>query len=107
VAAGKVVSFTGCVVLLAHALPAAADTFRCKSALIRVGDSQTYVRGKCGEPTSKEAITEDVRAVLPGGGTNVVGTITRDIWRYDRGSRKFAAVLTFEGGELKKLEFEK
>jgi hypothetical protein len=103
----RAVALAGCVVLLAIALPAAADTFRCRSSLIRVGDSQTYVRAKCGEPTSKEAITEEVRAVVPGGGTNVVGTVTRDIWRYRRSSRQFPAVLTFEAGVLKKLEFEK
>jgi hypothetical protein len=38
---------------------------------------------------------------------HVVGTATRYIWRYRRSSRQFAAVLTFEAGELKKLEFEK
>jgi hypothetical protein len=105
-AKGRAVSLAASVVLLAFALPAAADTFRCKSALIRVGDAQTYVLAKCGEPTSKETITEEVRAVVPRGGTNVVGTATRHIWRYQR-SRQFPAVLTFEAGVLKKLEFEK
>jgi hypothetical protein len=104
---GRAASLAGSVVLLAFALPTAADTFRCGSALIRIGDAQTYVRAKCGEPTSKETITEEVRAVVPRGGTNVVGTATRYIWRYRRSSRQFAAVLTFEAGELKKLEFEK
>jgi hypothetical protein len=104
-ARGIVVSIAGSVVLFALALPAAADTFRCKSALIRVGDAQTYVLAKCGEPTSKETFTEEVRAVVPRGGTNVVGTATRHIWRYHR-SRQFPAVLTFESGVLKKLEFE-
>jgi len=36
-----------------------------------------------------------------------VGTATRTLWRYKRGAGKFPAVLTFEGGVLKKLEFEK
>jgi hypothetical protein len=106
-AAGRTESLAGFVVLLTFALPAMADTFRCKSALISVGDAQTYVQAKCGEPTSKETITEDVRAVTVFGGTNVVGTATRDIWRYRKSSRQFATVLTFEGGVLKKLEFEK
>jgi hypothetical protein len=104
---GISVSLAVSAVLLAFAVPAAADTFRCGSALIRVGDAQTYVRAKCGEPTSQETITEEVRAVVPRGGTNVVGTATRYIWRYSRSSRQFPAVLTFEGGKLKKLEFEK
>lgn len=104
---GRAVALAGVVVFLAFALPAAADTFRCGSALIRVGDAQNYIQAKCGEPTSKETITEEVRAVGRLGGTNVVGTATRDIWRYRRSSRQFVTVLTFQGGVLKKLEFEK
>lgn len=100
-------SLAGWVVLIACASPAMADTFRCKSALIRVGDQQGYVYSKCGEPTSKQTVTEDVRAVGPLGGTNVVGTASKDIWRYSRSSRQFTAVLTFQGGVLKTLEFEK
>jgi hypothetical protein len=65
------------------------------------------VRAKCGEPTTKETITEEVRAVGQLGGTNVVGTATRHVWRYRKSSRQFVTVLTFEGGVLKKLEFEK
>ena len=103
---GRGVALTGMVVLLGVAFPAAADTFRCGSALIRVGDAQTYVYTKCGEPTSKEAFTEEVRAIGPQGGMVPVGTATRDVWRYRRSSRQFQAVLTFEGGVLKKLEFE-
>jgi hypothetical protein len=104
---GKAAASAGLIGLLTFALPAAADTFRCGSKLIRVGDAQSYVQGKCGEPTSKETITEEIRAVGRLGGTNVVGTASRDIWRYRKSSRQFAAVLTFEGGVLKKLEFEK
>jgi hypothetical protein len=106
-ATGRAAVPAGFILLLAFALPAAADTFRCGSSLIREGDMQSYVQSKCGDPTSKETITEDVRAVGRLGGTNVVGTATRDIWRYRKSSRAFAAVLTFEGGVLKKLEFEK
>jgi hypothetical protein len=32
---------------------------------------------------------------------------TKEIWRYDRSPGKFPAVMTFEEGVLKKLEFEK
>lgn len=104
---GNAVSLAGLIVLLTAALPAAADTFRCGSALIRVGDAQSYVRTKCGEPTSQETITEEVRAVGQLGGTNVVGTASRDIWRFRKSSRQFVTVLTFQEGVLKKIEFEK
>ena len=105
-APGRIVWLAG-LVTLAFALPAAADTFRCRSALISVGDEQTYVRAKCGEPTSKETITEDVRAIGPLGGSHRMGTATREVWRYRRSSRQFQTVLTFRDGVLKTLEFEK
>lgn len=105
---GRSISLAGSgLLLLAFALPAMADTFRCKSAFIRVGDEQSYVYAKCGEPTTKESITEDVVAVVPRGGTKVMGTATRHIWRYKKGSQRFVAVLTFKEGVLKTLEFEK
>lgn len=103
----KSLSLAGLGVLLALAVPANADTFRCKSAFIRVGDEQGYVYAKCGEPTSKETITEEVRMVVPRGGTKVMGTASRDIWRYKRGSQQFVVVLTFKEGVLKTLVFEK
>jgi hypothetical protein len=53
-------------------------------------------------------ITEPVYARNPyGGRASQVGESTKIIWRYQRGQRKFPAVLTFEEGVLKKLEFEK
>jgi len=36
-----------------------------------------------------------------------VGTTSKDVWRYQRSNGSFPAVLTFEKGVLKKLEFEK
>ncbi len=41
------------------------------------------------------------------GGSFLNGTASRDVWRYRRGAGKFPAVLTFEDGVLRKLEFEK
>jgi len=87
--------------------PAFADTLRCGSSLISTGAAAAYVAQKCGAPDAKQEVTEPVMARRPNGFTYQVGTTTHEIWRYQRGSRKFPAVLTFEGGVLKKLEFEK
>jgi hypothetical protein len=94
------------IAALLLATSAHADTLRCGSSLISEGAAQPYVREKCGEPASKMEITEPVMA-RGWAGTQQVGTTTRQIWRYSRSSRKFPAVLTFEGGVLKKLVFEK
>jgi hypothetical protein len=85
-----------------------ADTLRCGSSLISEGMAQATVRAKCGTPDSEMKITEPVYARNPyGGRASQVGESTKIIWRYQRGQRKFPAVLTFEEGVLKKLEFEK
>ena len=93
-------------VVMGMTSPAWADTLRCKNALISVGATQGFVAEKCGEPDSKATLTEPIRVVTPGG-SFLNGTASRDVWRYRRGSGKFPAVLTFEEGVLRKLEFEK
>jgi hypothetical protein len=84
-----------------------ADTLRCKSSLISTGASEPYVVEKCGAPDSKMEVSEPVIARRPDGFTYQVGTTMQQIWRYKRSPGQFPAVLTFEGGVLKKLEFEK
>jgi hypothetical protein len=97
-----------CSILIAAATtPAFADTLRCGSSLIKEGDSAGYVVEKCGEPGSKQTFTEPVYAHRENGTSYEIGTTTKDVWRYTRSSRQFPAVLTFEKGVLRKLEFEK
>jgi hypothetical protein len=97
-----------CALLLAVAsTPALADTLRCGSSLIKEGDTAGYVAEKCGEPGSKQTFTEPVRAINGNGTSYEVGTTSKDVWRYKRSPGQFPAVLTFEKGVLKKLEFEK
>jgi hypothetical protein len=95
------------VLVALAATPAWADTLRCGSSLIKEGDTQGYVQEKCGEPDSRQTYTEPVYARRDNGTTYQVGTTSKDVWRYRRSSGSFPAVLTFEGGVLKKLEFEK
>ena len=90
------------------AAPAAwADTLRCGSSLIKEGDTQGYVQEKCGAPQSKQTYTEPVMSQRPNGTAYQTGTTSKDVWRYQRSNGSFPAVLTFEQGVLKKLEFEK
>ncbi|MEP7242963.1 MAG: DUF2845 domain-containing protein [Gammaproteobacteria bacterium] len=87
------------------AAPAFADTLRCGSSLVSTGMQMSYVLDKCGTPDDKQTISEPILGRNAIGGTYQAGTATREIWTYKRGQGKFPAVLTFEGGELKKLEF--
>jgi hypothetical protein len=102
----RIVAVTA-LVTAAAAAPAFAETLRCGSSLIQEGDTQGYVQDKCGEPDSKQTYTEPVYARRENGTSYEVGTTSKDVWRYKRGSGSFPAVLTFEKGLLKKLEFEK
>ena len=95
------------IVLVVAAGPAFADTLRCGNSIISEGATQGYVQDKCGVPESKQTYTEPVRAIRPNGTSYEVGTTSKDVWRYKRGSGSFPAVLTFEKGVLTKLEFEK
>jgi Protein of unknown function (DUF2845) len=95
------------IAALALCVPVHAETLRCGSSLIQEGMSQSYVVEKCGAPDSKMESTEPVYARRPDGFTYKVGEATQEIWRYKRGSGQFPAVMTFQDGKLKKLEFEK
>lgn len=87
---------------------ARAETLRCGSRLVAPGVTATEVLAKCGQPTSVTVIKEPIRARnAQGGGTRIVGETHVEIWRYERGSREFPALLRFEEGVLKALEFEK
>jgi hypothetical protein len=88
--------------------PAAfAETLRCGSSLVSEGATQGFVTDKCGAPDSKQTFTEPVYARRLDGTSYENGSVSRDVWRYKRGARSFPAVLTFEGGVLRKIEFEK
>jgi uncharacterized protein DUF2845 len=103
----KEISSIAFTVALCACLPAAADSMRCGSSLISEGATVGEVLQKCGEPDSHTQISEPIYATRPNGTTYIVGTTTQEVWRYQRRSGQFPANLTFEGGVLKKLEFEK
>jgi hypothetical protein len=87
--------------------PAAADTLRCGSSLVQVGDPLETVLKKCGEPTSRQTITEPVWARGLNGNVYQTGTTESQVWRYDRGPRKFPARLKIAEGVVQSIDFEK
>lgn len=80
------------------------DTFRCGGKIINTGMTMVDVQAKCGEPTLRnvEEVPQHVRRA--NGSTYVSGTVTVEVWTYDRGSSSFPAVLRFEGGKVKSVE---
>jgi hypothetical protein len=84
-----------------------ADTLVCRNGkTVEPGMTTIEVIDKCGEPTSKESKTEDVRAKGPAGGSVKVGESVTETWRYDRGSQKQTAVLTVRDGKVVSISYE-
>lgn len=80
------------------------DGFRCGNSLVYEGLSAAEVVGKCGDPASREVLSEPIRARFPSGASRIVGTRTIELWIYEREPGQFPARLTFEEGELKRIE---
>jgi hypothetical protein len=92
------------VVLTSGPARAADDTFRCGGKIINTGMAMVDVLAKCGEPSLRnvEEIPQQVRRA--NGSTYTAGTVTVEVWTYDRGSSSFPAVLRFEGGKVTSIE---
>ncbi len=86
---------------------AAAQSFRCKSDLVSVGDSRASVVLKCGEPVVKDAFCKPVEAPLAGtpGNPVVVPCESVDEWTYNPGYGQFMTTLRFEGGKLVAIRY--
>jgi hypothetical protein len=87
--------------------PAAADMLRCGSSLIEVGDSLETVLNKCGEPASRQTVSEPVWVRGIDGNTYQSGTQQWELWHYYRGPRQFPATLKIADGVVQSIDFEK
>ena len=94
-----------CVVALLLPIAASADeTFRCGSKIASSEMSVSELTAKCGEPTSRETRTEDVKTRNNNNGLMVkVGETTVETWIYDRGANP-AMVVTIIDRRIKSIE---
>jgi hypothetical protein len=88
----------------APAISAGDESFRCGSSIVSVESSVAELLAKCGEPSSRQVSTEDVRTHVVKGGTEKIGTTTVETWRYDRGSRAPAMIVTVADGKIQSIE---
>ncbi|MBS0376854.1 MAG: DUF2845 domain-containing protein [Proteobacteria bacterium] len=96
-----------CALLCAVPAIGTAEEFRCGEYLVSADLSVSELLRKCGQPTSKKVSVDDVRAhVGPRGevGTEKVGTTRTEVWRYDRGPRALAMIVTIVDGTIQKIE---
>ncbi|HYL69767.1 MAG TPA: DUF2845 domain-containing protein [Candidatus Dormibacteraeota bacterium] len=92
---------------LAALLPVTAvsdEQFRCGQWLVSSDTPVAELLKKCGEPSSKEVSSEDVRTRVAGGGTEKIGTATKEVWHYDRGSRAEPMIVTIIDGKIESME---
>jgi hypothetical protein len=83
---------------------AAAETFRCGKWLITAEMPVSELTRKCGEPTSRESRTEDVRMRNKYDRSVKIGETITETWIFDRGPRAAAMVVTIVDGAIKKIE---
>ncbi len=98
----------------------AANTsaFRCEGGIISRGDFIDIVIAKCGEPTSSRVIREEQTGSFGDTATKEgLGRVTREgsfsktveqteVLMYNCGSGRLIHLLTFEGGELRRIDTE-
>ncbi len=94
--------FRCAVLALVPALAFGDDYFRCGQSLISPDVSVAELIQKCGNPTSKRV--SFVAAHNEYGYT--VATVKVETWRYDRGARAAAMVVTVTDGKIQKIESE-
>jgi hypothetical protein len=91
-------------------LPVAAfadETFRCGKWIASSAMTVAELTEKCGEPTSRESKTEDVKARNNDFGlTMKVGETTVETWTYERGANP-AMVVIIVDGKIKSIDRQK
>ena len=98
------------VLAAALLLPIAAsadETFRCGKWIASSAMTVAELTEKCGEPTSRESKTEDVKARNNNVGLMMkVGETTVETWTYERGANP-AMVVIIVDGQIKSIDRQK
>ena len=94
-------------VLLLPVAASADETFRCGKWIASSEMSVSELTSKCGQPTSRESRTEDVKARNSNNGLmQKMGETTVETWTYDRGANP-AMVVTIVDGRIKSITRQK
>jgi hypothetical protein len=92
-----------CVLLaMAPAVAFCDGYFRCGQSLVSAEVSVAELLQKCGNPSSQRITYVDVRNEYGA----KVGTSTVETWRYDRGTRASAMMVTVVDGKIERIESE-
>ena len=97
--------FTLLLLLCLSATAQAYGSLRCQGKMIRPGMSMSQVTSLCGAPRDRIVEEIPVRSRIASGFARFSGVIVIESWEYDRGWGKFPAVLKFQDGTLKRVEY--
>ena len=92
------------LIALAPAAASSDELFRCGQSLVSTETTVADLLKKCGEPSSKEVSSEDVRTHVAGGGTEKIGTAQKEVWHYDRGSRAEPMTVIIVDNKIESME---
>ncbi|MCG6936310.1 MAG: DUF2845 domain-containing protein [Proteobacteria bacterium] len=95
------------LLLAAAPLVVQAGSLRCGSKLVSIGDSSFRVQSLCGEPSAKEHVAVNEKAVVQGNDQGVQEsrkTVKVEKWTYNFGPGQLLKILTFSDGTLTKIE---
>ena len=111
--AGWILLLLGAILLL---LTERALAFMCRGSIISQGDLVDVVVAKCGEPTGRRIVKEELTGSYSGtstyqgrGRSTQEGTVTgtaeqTEVLTYNCGEGRLIHVLTFKGGKLQKTD---
>ncbi len=91
--------YTVLVVCIAFATVRPALALRCGNNIVDVGDTKIEVLAKCGEPTLKEEVGEDLTREHDSRETRRAKRYVEK-WTYNFGSTRFIYVLTIRDGKV-------
>ena len=95
----KNIIFAAVSVVLAVAAAGPAFALRCGNNIVDVGDSKIEVLAKCGEPTLKEEVGEDITREHDSRESRKAKRYVEK-WTYNFGSTRFIYVLTIRDGKV-------
>jgi hypothetical protein len=98
----KIHRLLGVVLAIAPSVAVCDGYFRCGSGLVSADTPVSELLQKCGEPSSKKVSIQDVF----GSEGRKLGTTRVETWRYDRGSRAAAMIVTVVDGKVQSIESE-
>ena len=96
------------VLVFLFCLTATAQAYgplRCQGKIINPGDSTEEVLDLCGAPKRRIIEQTPVRVRTLSGFSRLIGVTATEFWVYDRGYGRFPAMLKFQDGKLRRIDY--